>query len=104
MEFKRIINCNTPAAHCSLDAVQSSQCSKLAPNKNTFLKSNQLITKYVMKGNVEENSAATHSKSLVYSASAANAYVSLYAIRQGHELPRSPQSRIETKVEGSPAN
>jgi hypothetical protein len=54
MEIQKLINCNTPNP-LSPTSVDPSRCGKLAPDKFTFLKSNQIITKYVQMGNVQYN-------------------------------------------------
>lgn len=50
MEQPKVINNNTPNP---LSPEQdSTDCGRINPDKFTFLNSNQLITKYVKKGNV----------------------------------------------------
>jgi hypothetical protein len=54
MEIQKVINNNSinPLSPISVDP---SGCSKLVPSKLTFLKSNQIVTKYVQEGNVRSN-------------------------------------------------
>lgn len=51
MEIQKLINNNT-ANPLSPKSVNLGNCGKLVPGKFTFLQPNQLITKYVKKGNV----------------------------------------------------
>ena len=51
METHKIINNNTINSKHNYSYTKS-PCSRLVASKQTFLKSNQLITKYVKQGNV----------------------------------------------------
>ena len=59
MENHKLINNNTVDPKLNSSSA-SSPCCRLATGKQTFLKSNQLITKYVKQGNVKENSSTIH--------------------------------------------
>ena len=54
MEIRKLTNNNSPNP-LSPTAADPANWGKLVPGKFTFLKPNQLITKYVKKGNVREN-------------------------------------------------
>lgn len=60
MENHKLINNNTVDPKLNSNS-SSTPCCRLATGKQTFLKSNQLITKYVKQGNVKENSSTIHS-------------------------------------------
>ena len=51
IEIQKVLN-NNSINPLSPTSVGLSGCGKLGPDHFTFLKSNQLITKYVKKGNV----------------------------------------------------
>jgi hypothetical protein len=51
MENQKVINLNS-INPLSPTLVNPSGCSKIIPHKSTFLKTNQIITKYAQEGNV----------------------------------------------------
>ena len=78
MEVQKVININKFDNDSHKHEQARKICGKIIPGKYTFLNSNQLITKYVKKGNVRQNLLS----STLNSSKSMSAYV-FYIIIQG---------------------